>query len=302
MLLEDFALQTLINEAEVYHSQGLLEESKEKYFSALHYMDNNQSVDNYHQLIETVNARIGKIEEDIADFEKIDETPTLSADVQNLIQKVFSFSPTKEMAEVEGVLALAKFGQYEQALEEFQRLLGKGIAPGTVAKHILECLFALSSPDAAIAQFNQWVTSGLLTQEDLADAHSFLEDILMDKGISKQLPRLDHPADEKNHIEAEKRLALDIYSLKIQLDDENEGSYEVDFDVTFQSNDTVSVVIPADKRVLLDQFSQGMPLMKIKFYTPSAVFNGKGVIAEKTEIKIGPKKGDYLLDIKIKTN
>jgi tetratricopeptide (TPR) repeat protein len=302
MILEDLNLQTLINEAEVYHSQGLLEESKEKYLSALHYLGNNRGSDDYKNLISTVHERVNKIEEDIADFEKIDETPTLSHDVQNLIQKVFSFSQAKEMAEVEGVLALAKFGQYEQALVEFHRLLGKGIAPGVVAKHILECHLALSSPDAAIAQFGQWAANGLLTQDDLADARSFLENNLKEKGVEKHLPQLDCTPRNKKKIEGEQRGTLDIYSLKIQLDDEDEDLHEVDLDVTFQSNDTVSVVIPSDQRDLLNQFSLGMPLSKIKFYTPAAVFKGKGVISEKTEIKIGPKKGDYVLDIKIKAN
>ncbi|MBN1848366.1 MAG: hypothetical protein JW932_07260 [Deltaproteobacteria bacterium] len=303
MLLEDFQLQTLINEAEVYQSQGLLEESKEKYLSVLHYMtDDNRSSDTYKKLIKTVNVRIEKIEEDIADFEKIDETPTLSHDVQNLIQKVFSFSQTKEMAEVEGVLALAKFGQHEQALVEFHRLLGKGVAPGVVAKHILECHLALSSSEAAISQFNQWVANGLLTQDDLLDAQSFLETVLRDKGIETSLPQLDHTPRKKNRTRGEQRLALDIYSLKIQVDDHSEGLYEIDFDVTFQSNDTVSVVIPSEKKTLLDRFHLGMSLPKIKFYTPRAVFEGNGIVAEKTEIKIGPKKGDYVLDIKIKAN
>ncbi len=298
-MIEDFNLQSLINEAQVYRSQGLLEESKERYQSALQLLKNGPSTDNQQELIVSVNAKIGEIERDIAEFNQIEETPKLSQDVQNLIQKVFSFSQTKEMSEVEGVLALAKFGQYEQALVEFHRLLGKGVAPAMTAKHILECHLALSSPEAAIAQFEQWALTGLLPREDLEQVRAFLENALRTKGIDVNLPSLDKAPDKKNKVEGSKRIALEIYSVKIQLDNESNDGNEVDFDVTFQSGDTISIVVPADQRELSDYLTLGMKLAKIKFYTPMVVFQGKGVICGKTKIKIGPKQGDYVLDIKI---
>jgi hypothetical protein len=304
MVLDDLNLQTLINEAEVYQSQGLLEESKEKYLSVLQYVEGGaQPSTDYTKIISIVRDRVSKIESDITEFEDINENPTLSLDVQNLIQKVFSVSQTKEMAEVEGVLALAKFGQYEQALEEFYRLLGKGIAPGVVAKHIMECHLALSSPTAAIAQFDQWASNGFLTKEFLADLKVFLDDILVTKDMKNPLPQVENTPRKRNKLEAEqKKIALDIYSVKIRLGGEDNGYHEVDFNVTFQANDTISVVLPSNKRNLLNQLDLGMLLPEIQFYTPVAVFNGKGVITEKTEIKIGPKKGDYILDIKVKAN
>lgn len=298
-MIEDFSLQSLIHEAQVYRSQGLLEESKEKYQSALQLLRNGTSVGNHQELIVGVNEKINEIERDIAEFNKIDETPKLSQDVQNLIQKVFSFSQTKEMSEVEGVLALAKFGQYEQALVEFHRLLGKGVAPAVVAKHILECHLALSSPDAAIAQFEQWSLKSLLPNEDLEQVRAFLKDALRTKGIEVNLPSLDKAPSKKNRVEGNKTIALDIYSVKIQLDDESDISHEVDFDVTFQSGNTISIIVPADQRELSEYLKLGMPLSKIKFYTPVVVFQGKGVISGKTKIRIGPKQGDYVLDIKI---
>ena len=136
----------------------------------------------------------------IAEFENINENPTLSPDVQNLIQKAFSFSQTKEMAEVEGVLALAKFGQYEQALEKFYRLLGKGIASEVVAKHIIDCHLAISSPATALAQYDQWASNGLLTKEALADVKAYLDDILRTKGIKSPLPRIENTPKREREI------------------------------------------------------------------------------------------------------
>ena len=87
--------------------------------------------------------------------------------------------------------------------------------------------------------------------------------------------------------------------MKIQLDNASIDLKEVGLDVSFQTKDTISVVVPANQRKLLDYLKLGMTLPKMKFYTTAAVFNGKGVISGKTMIKIGPKQGDYVLDIKI---
>ncbi len=40
-------------------------------------------------------------------------------------------------------------------------------------------------------------------------------------------------------------------------------------------------------------------LEDLQFYSPIAIFNGSGLVAAKSEIKSGPKQGDYCLDIKI---
>ena len=298
-MMEDFNVQSLLNEAETYRSQGLLEESKARYVSALQLIDTGPSSDDQKEMINRVHKEIGEIEQDISEFEQIEATPNLSHDVQNLIREIFAFSETEEMAEVEGVLALAKFGQHEQALVEFHRLLGKGFAPVVVAKHILECHLALSSPDAAIAQFEQWSFRGLLGHEDLAEVRNFLDDMLEARGLKNKFPKPDLKLNKKKKVNGEKKIALDVYLVKIQLDNASIDLKEVGLDVSFQTKDTISVVVPANQRKLLDYLKLGMTLPKMKFYTTAAVFNGKGVISGKTMIKIGPKQGDYVLDIKI---
>ena len=37
----------------------------------------------------------------------------------------------------------------------------------------------------------------------------------------------------------------------------------------------------------------------MQFYSSMAVLKGSGVVCEKKEIKLGPKRGDYVVDLKV---
>ena len=293
------SLRSLLREAELYQTQGLLSESLEIYQEVIKFLEKHAPRSHQERLVSAVKKRIESIQKDLVKFNNPNQNPKLSEDIANLIRKLFSFSETPEAAAMEAAVALAKFGQHEQALVEFHRLLGKGFAPVVVAKHILECHFALSSPDAAVAQLEQWTSRSLLGQEDLAEVRNFLEDMLEARGLKNKLPKPDQELNKKKKVNGEKKIALDVYLVKIQLDNASIDLKEVGLDVSFQTKDTISVVVPANQRKLLDYLKLGMTLPKMKFYTTAAVFNGKGVISGKTMIKIGPKQGDYVLDIKI---
>ena len=73
----------------------------------------------------------------------------------------------------------------------------------------------------------------------------------------------------------------------------------VEFEVSFQSGNTISVVVPSDKTHLQEAFRPGLKLEDMQCYSLIAVFNGTGVVSGKSEITSGPKKGDFALDITI---
>ena len=73
----------------------------------------------------------------------------------------------------------------------------------------------------------------------------------------------------------------------------------MEFEVTFQSGNTISVIIPADEKQLLEAFKPGLRLPSMQCYSLIAVFNGSGVVSGKSEITSGPKKGNYTMDITI---
>jgi len=99
-----------------------------------------------------------------------------------MIMDLFSVSRTREAARVEGALALAGFGQHERALREFEALLKEGILPVVAAKNILRCHVELSSPDKAVEQFTEWVSSSnVLSAPELKLIREFLKELLKEK-------------------------------------------------------------------------------------------------------------------------
>jgi len=292
-------LKSLINEAELYRTQGLLEESREKYLEALQLVRKDQQLRNHKKLITALKNKILGLEKALAALARETPLPELSQDLKSLIKKLFSFSKNKDTAAIEGAIALAKFGQYESAIAEFKGLMEKGTLPLVAAKNIIRCQMAFTSPDAAIDQFRQWLSGELLSNEQLKNLRSFLGDLLRKKKIGTQLPEvIETRAPGPEGIQEEEAL-IDISSVSIRLESGPSEGSRADLDVNFQSGNVISVIISANNKNLIDSFDVGTRLEDIEFYSPIAIFRGTGTVSRKTRIASGPKQGDYLFDITI---
>jgi len=123
-------LKSLTTEAETYRSQGLLEEAKEKYLELLEYVKSNDFFSVNKSLTDAIVNKIQLIEDELTEVELDVEIPNLSESIQNLINDLFSFSDNKDIAAIEGSVALAKFGQFQKAFETFEKLTDEGIRIG----------------------------------------------------------------------------------------------------------------------------------------------------------------------------
>jgi len=92
---------------------------------------------------------------------------------------------------------------------------------------------------------------------------------------------------------------LDISAIKITLDVGPQKGRSLEFDVNFQSGNTLSLIISSRDKSLIENLDVGSKLNNVQFFSPIAIFEGTGIIAEKAQIGTGPKRGDYSLDIKI---
>jgi len=291
-------IRSLVKEAEIYRGQGLFVASREKYLDILQFIKKNKRLSNDKKLINVVRKKIIDLEKDVAGIHQETAAPELSQEVQGLIKKLFSFSKNQGAAAMEGAVALAKFGQYEAALAEFHRLLKDGTFPLMAAKNILRCHVALSSPKAAIDQFGQWVSGNSLSKEYLKHTRVFLANVLEKKGIKSRLPEVVQASSGADQSDEQEEV-LDISSVRVQLENGPDKGSVVEFDVSFQSGNIISVIVSARQKDLADTFSLGIRLLDIQFYSPIAIFRGSGIVSGKTKIKSGPKRGDYMLDIKI---
>jgi class 3 adenylate cyclase len=120
-------IQYLIKQAETYQSQGLLEEAKKKYAEVLEFIKNHGSFAHNQELIDSIVNKKTIVENEMAEIDLADDIPDLSEQVQDLITQLFAFSENKDIANIEGTVALAKLGQFDKALKELQRISDKGI-------------------------------------------------------------------------------------------------------------------------------------------------------------------------------
>ena len=293
-------IQALFKEAELYRSHGLFVEAKEKYDLVAKLIQKNDRIANRQNLLDAISKKIGAVENEIKKLDKSPATPKLSTKAQDLVKNLFSFSEEKDedAALLEGAMALAKFGQFERALIEFNELIKKDSLRVAAAKNIIRCHFALSSSDEAVSKYRQWLSGDSFSSGQLEEIRIFFQDILDRKGIDKKLPAVTQPKDAREE-ETKEEEFLDISSIAITLDDESKKGALIELDVNFQRGNTISLIISRDDKDLIENLKVGVRLNNIQFYSPIAVFNGSGIVKEKAPIELGPKKGDYRVDIEI---
>ena len=292
-------MRSLVKEARLYQEQGLLAESKAKYMAALEIVRENRASCNAETMIPAIEEWIQGVENALIDINQATTSPRLENELQDLIRSSFSFSSNRDTAAIEGAMALAKFGQYERALAEFHRLMDKGILPFAAARNIIACLGAMSLPDAAVAQYRQWVSRNTLPKGELEYIRVFLENMLENEGIKRNVsspgnmpsgPETCWPKDKEEPL-------LEISLVSVRFEEGPMRDRVMDFQVTFQSGNVISAVVPAQQEDLSDIFAPGIRFSELECYSPSALLRCGGMVFGKTRISNGPDQGGYLLDI-----
>jgi tetratricopeptide (TPR) repeat protein len=294
-------IKSLLQEAEVYRDQGLLQEAMEKYNIASELILKSNKIKNRQNLIHVISKKMGSLEND---FKKKNKPASrkMPKKTQELIKskKFFSEKMGKDEAALEGALNLAKFGQYKRALKELKNLISVDSIRVNAAKNIVRCYMALSAPDDAIAQYNKWILSNLFENDQLEKVRFFLKSSLKKKGIKKTLPepkktaKIEHPDFEEKEEEVP-----DISSIVIMLDKGPQKGKAIELDVSFQTGNIINVIMPGRDHGRIKNLNIGFKINDIQFFSPIAIFKGSGIVSNMTYIKSGPKKGDCSLDIKV---
>lgn len=293
-------IKALIKEAELYRSQGLLNEAKGKYSNAAKLIQQMERLANKQDLLDGISKKIAALERDINKLEQAPVTREMSTKVQDLIKKLFSFSKEKDKdaAELEGAIALARFGQFDRALTEFNELIKIDSLRVDAAKNILRCHIASSSPDDAVAKYQHWFSSDIFPKQQLEKIRVFLQDILDRKGIDKTLPADTKPTEVQG-VEIPEEELLDISLIEITLEQGPNKGTQVELDVNFQKGNMLSLIIQSKDIDLLESLEVGARLNNIQFSSSIAIFQGMGIVSSKTQIGTGPRNGDYMLDIEV---
>ena len=294
-------IKLLLREAEIYRSQGLLVEAKGKYNLALDLIGKIDQAKSKEELVQAISRKIKSLTISYHQMERAQEAPKMPPKVQDLVKNLFSFSHDKDedKAALEGAITLAKFGQYDRALEEFNQLTKRDSLRVVACKNILRCCFSVYSPEEAVQRYKKWLKDDLYSTEQLQKIRLFLEDLLDKKGLDIQLPAVPNgdegPVDE-NRVDED---LIDISSIGITFDSGPQKGQMVEMEVSFQSGNMISLIVSSRDRELIENLKVGFRLNNVQFFSPIAIFQGSGIVLAKTKINSGPKRGDYSLDIKI---
>lgn len=306
-------IKGLIKEAEIYQTQGLLDEAKEKYDDATALIRMSDELEDKETWLSTVSEKISALGGDFAKLKQAPRQPELSSKVQDLIKDLFS-SPAEQdqdTAQLEGAIALAKFGQLERALADFKELLKKDNLRVAAAKNILRVHIVNEEFDKAVAEYEDWLSSDIVfTSQQFESIRIFLQSILDRKGIDKRLQTVITPsvatavvkplhAETDEASEEEDFLDLTFLGLTIA-----KGPLEgrvMEFDVNFQRGNIVSIIVSGKDKDLVDSLKVGDSFSQLECSSAFAVFVASGVITEKMRIDSGSKRGDFRVDIKIES-
>jgi hypothetical protein len=294
-------VENLKKTGKLYQDQGLYREARRAYESALDLIAETDRMPDKEPLVSELKQKIEELTSAAEHVESAPETHELSDDVQNLIKNLFSFSAKKDpdtKALTEAV-TLAKFGQTERAVEELSRLLDRPPVRVVAAKNIIRCFMLASDHERALAAFENWTRDKIFSADELESIRSLLEHQLIKKGIQKPVPKvtLVEPVAGANGEKAKQM--LDIGSVLVNFDQGPLMGKPIEFDVNFQTGNTVSLLIESKEKKLLDTLSVGFKLREVQFRSSVAIFRGSGVVSAKIMIHEGPQKGDYHMDVKV---
>ena len=293
-------VKSLLQQAELYRKQGLLNEAGDKYAEAKKIINGDDRIKNKNTILARIEQKMNLLEKNTQKVQQGTASPELSKKAQDLIQKLFAFSrdESEEEAILEGAMALAKFGQFERALLEFERLIKKDSHRVVAAKNILRCHIQIQSEDKAVEVFENWAAGVEFPKNQLVKVRAFLEEILKSKGIDRQLMEISTQAEAADPVAAEEEV-IDISAVGIYFNEGPAKGKMVEMDVNFQSGNLLSIIVARKDAEMIEHLTEGSKLKDLQFFSPIAIFNGSGEVSAKSQIKSGPKQGDYCLDIKI---
>jgi tetratricopeptide (TPR) repeat protein len=315
-------IKTLLKEAELYHSQGLMYEAIAKYNDATELIQKNEQLKNKQNLLEGISKKINVLNKDISKIELAPKKPEVSENIQDLIKKMYAFSPDMDEGAkaLEGAVALAKFGQFKRAISDFNELLKRDSTRVDAAKNILRCHMALFSIDEAISQYEKWLLDDIFNPDHLNKIYIFFESLLNNEGVEKTLPKTKEQVDkvkvavssedaglEKSETVSEGEVeseagsedVLDVNSIGISVDSGPQKGHVYEFKVRFQLGKVVSLLIPSRDKDVIENFKIGSEIHDVQYYSNVGLFKGSGLVSAVKEITIGPLRGDYCVDIEV---
>jgi tetratricopeptide (TPR) repeat protein len=294
-------IKTYFKEGELYRSQGLLDEALDKFKSIEGLIKANHSIRDQSALLDKISKKIDEINKKLKKEVSPLKAPKVSDDVQGLMKEMFSFDDpeVKGSSSLGGAIALAKFGQYDKAVEEFTRLLDNNSLRLEAAKNILHCWIEQKYVDYAVSLFQKWQKTSFFPSDEIEKLRQYFQNILKDAGIKKEISGIEVQKTIEPESQIDDDDILDINSIRFILPRGSRKGEKIELEVSFQTGKMIRMLISKKDKNIIDNVNPGDMIKDMVFYSPVAIFSGTGFVSSKKEIEAGPKRGDYSLEIKI---
>ena len=369
-------IKTLLKEAQLYESQGLLKDAKIRYENAIEIVKSNETLASKDQLLEGIEKKLQSLDAATSKAEKKAIITEISARDKDLIKRLFSTASADDNDTnlLEGAVALAKFGQFDRAIVDFEELLETSPLRIVAAKHILRCHIAIRALHDPMAQFQKWVSTGYFGKEELAELSTFLhktyglsveekenrEQDIPEQGAPEQdaptasdvgtTPETVPESEQSTAPPPKPAFDPDSDAYVDVLDTINTGSGETtsasapqevpgagstkkqslqyeeivsdassdyvdyissigvpvkggmtDLPVNLQTGSIVNLIVPANNKLVIEKLKKGAQIEGAKLNSPISVNTGNCIVVSVARIDMGPKKGDYSIDLKIES-
>jgi tetratricopeptide (TPR) repeat protein len=273
-------IRSSIQEAELYKSQGLFDEAKEKYLSIVEFIQENEKIQKKQHLIDSISKKISALEKEIEKIETAQISSEMSQKIQSFIKTILQEA---EIYASQGLVAQAKekYSQAAEFLKKDDQLKNKKKLLDGISKKIS----ALEKKAKPEEEKKKPTPPEVPVKDEEAEVPIKDEEALEE--------------EKKEEIEEEIQEFIDISSIGITLDHGPEKGRVVELDVSFQSGNMINLIISSKDKAMIENFKAGDKLNGIQFYSPIAIFKGSGIVSANTQIDSGPKQGDYRLEIKI---
>lgn len=273
-------IRSSIQEAELYRSQGLFNEAKEKYLSIVEFIQKNEKIQKKQNLIDSISKKISVLKKEIEKIETAPISSEMSQKIQSFIKIILQEA---EAYGSQGLVAQAKEKYYQAAefLKKDDHLKNKKKLLDGISKKIS----ALEKKAKPEEEKKKPTPPEVPVKDEEAEVPTKDEEALEE--------------EKKEEIEEDKQEFIDISSIGITLDHGPEKGRVVELDVSFQSGNMINLTISSKDKAMIESFKAGDKLNGIQFYSPIAIFKGSGIVSANTQIDSGPKQGDYRLEIKI---
>ena len=291
-------IQTLLKEIEVYSAHALYTDARQKCVELAGLIEGSDNIRKKKELLRAVSKRRRCIERAAHNFEENGKQEKLSDKEMDLVESLVSVSEKEgdDAANWEAARACLVMGQFDKALDKFNRLIDNRYQLLSTAKNVLRCYIGLSCMDDAVEKYDEWFQSGIFSPDELENIRTYLLVNLKKRNIDRPLPVPDAAAGPDRQAGAGEG-CIDILSVKLTANGKSNEQAQASLDVHSQKGTTISVIVPKSNKALLEIFKNGRRIKNVELHSSSIVFTDHCLVSDKRQIASGPNKGDYAVSM-----